>query len=150
MSSMDFDLENIVREQNKDIEIYKLAIETLKRNLEFVKQEKNQIIQEQTTERANWCLVDKQLNEVITTLAEQLRNMDNEIKDLNKIKQELHNVKKDLFNQTREMISDKKELLVLSKKNKIYKKKIKQLMLHIVESNDYLDNIICDGDNLIK
>nr|ARX72027.1 hypothetical protein EREL_038 [Erinnyis ello granulovirus] len=141
-------LENGVRDLGKDLEIHKLAIEALKRDLENKNYEKIQLTNEWSAERSNWCLIDKQQNEVITTLAEQLRKLDNEMQMFTKVKRDFNAMKTELIEQTKLFIETKKELLMQRKKNKSLKKKVKDLKAHIVTCNDSLDEIICNGDLL--
>ena len=133
----------------KDLEIHKLAIEALKHDLENVTNEKIQLTNEWSAERSNWCLMDKQQNEVITTLAEQLRKVDNELQMFSRTKRDNGVLKNELLEQTKLLIETKKELLAQTKKNKSLKKKVKELKAYIVRCNDSLDDIICNGDLLV-
>ncbi|ACZ63522.1 PrGVORF36 [Pieris rapae granulovirus Wuhan] len=150
MSLSAMNLENAVQELYKNLEIHKLAIETLKRENELMRQEKLQLNKEWTKEKANWCQTEKQHQDVITTLAEQLRTMDNDIQNLNKIRQDFSESRKELLEQSKTFYNTKRELLEQTKKNKILKKKIKKLTSHINNCNEVLDNVICDGDMLLE
>ncbi|AKS25376.1 Clas33 [Clostera anastomosis granulovirus B] len=144
------------KELEKNLEIHKLAIEALKRDLEYANNETVRLTNQQivltnewNAERSNWCLVDKQQNEVITTLAEQLRKVDNELQNFLSTKQDNGALKNELLQQTKLLISTKKELLAQTKKNKSLKKKVKELKAFIIRCNDSLDDIICDGDSIV-
>ncbi|UXX41842.1 hypothetical protein [Psilogramma increta granulovirus] len=141
---------------DKDLQIHKLAIEALKYELNNVVNEKIELTNENirltnewNVERSNWCLMEKQQNEVITTLAEQLRKVDNKLQTILQTKQDVGVLKNDLLEQTKLLFETKKELLIQTKKNKKLKKKVQELKAYIVRCNDSLDEIICNGDDLV-
>lgn len=134
---------------DRDLEIHKLAIEALKHDLANVYNEKIQLTNEWSVERSNWCLIDKQQNEVITTLAEQLRKVDNELQNFSRTQRDNGVLKHELLEQTKLLIETKQELLAQTKKNKSLKKKVKELKAYIVRCNDSLDDIISNGDVLV-
>lgn len=76
-----FNLEREVGELNQALEIHKLALTcslTQRAQLKEQIEQLTKLAEKHQLERDNWARLDKQYNEVITTLAEQLRKMDND------------------------------------------------------------------------
>ncbi|AGQ20286.1 hypothetical protein CaLGV027 [Clostera anastomosis granulovirus A] len=136
MSSSALDLENVVQNLHKDIEIYRMAIDTLKREVEVLRQNCINVNEEWKQDQAKWVKLHNQHTEVITTLAEQLRKMDNESQEYNQIKTKSRELKRSVSKHTRV--------------NSALRKKIRKLKLHIQSRNETLDDVICDGDALLE
>ncbi|QOD40000.1 Maph37 [Matsumuraeses phaseoli granulovirus] len=123
MASNAIYLEEQVCEMQKCLEIYRLAIDTLKRQNELLKQEMETKNNEWLEKQNNWCVVDKHNMKMVSTLSEMLK------------KSNVEQMKKSLDEHI--------------KKNKSLKKKIKCLKNYIDTTNDAMHDIICDGDKLI-
>lgn len=139
-------LENEVQQLNKNLYIYKMATEQLMLQRSQQTQElrrlreENELLSEEvkkhSVEKKNWSSLDVQYNEVITTLADQLRKMDND------------NTK--LLESNRKL-TEKSELhLKQCKTLKKNSRHLKRLKRHIRETNTVLDDVICNGDCILS
>lgn len=125
---------------NQNIDIYKMAIENLmnqrvqqRQHIEHL----NQLALQHETEKSNWLQMESQYNEVITTLAEQLRKMDNDNSAMSDENKKL---------STRMDQQQSKSLKSLKKKAR----QLKRLKRHVRETNTLLDDVICNGDCILS
>lgn len=133
-------LENEVQKLHQNIDIYKMAIEQLMSQRAQQRQQIEQLNQrsaQHDTEKSSWLQMEAQYNEVVTTLAEQLRKMDNDNSDMS-------NENKKLSSQL-----DQQQLKgVKSLKKKA--RQLKRLKRHVRETNTLLDDVICNGDCILS
>ncbi|AAP85673.1 ORF_36 [Adoxophyes orana granulovirus] len=136
---------NITNNSVYEIDMYRAAAESYRRDYNILMQEKTNLL----NEKSSWQLLEKQLNEVIAVLSDQIRKNDNDIQNLEKYKTDCFSAQKQMVEQSKIIINSQKEMLENEKNIKMLKKKIKRLRAHINKSNDTLDDIINNGDALL-
>lgn len=107
--------------------------------VDMLTRQKLQLKEEWNAERATWQTIKKQSEDVISSLAEQLRKTDNESQVLQR---KLEAAKKELQKLQNQLTEH-------CKTNKALNKKVKRLKTHISRCNETLDDVICDGDYLL-
>lgn len=125
-------LENEVHQLNKQIEIYKMAIEHL-----MVQKAQHRLqVEQYEIDKQNWQSLEKQYTEVNSRLANQLRNMDNNNTKMSEVNKKLHS----------SLVSQ----LKINKSLKQNTRHLKRLKRHVRETNSILDDVICNGDCILS
>ncbi|AMF83790.1 hypothetical protein AYR72_gp039 [Cnaphalocrocis medinalis granulovirus] len=109
-STMCFELENEIVQLNKQLDVYKLAVESLKHDMDLMKQERKQMLAEH-----------QQHNQIVSMLSDQLTKTDN---DLQESQEMCTNNKKNYINIKNELLNQIKINKILKRKIKIWKRQL--------------------------
>nr|AIU37253.1 ORF45 [Cydia pomonella granulovirus] len=140
--------------QFTEMDVYKVAMNALKMELDATNLRLSEVTNELGNERANWCFLDKQNNDLVATLSDQLNKVSNNLTGkediLERYRKENKFLKQKYLDMKKETSILRKEVVEFSMANKVLKKKLKHLKTYIANCNNTLDDVICDGDYLLS
>ncbi|QBQ01589.1 PlxyGVORF34-like protein [Hyphantria cunea granulovirus] len=130
-----FNLENEVQVLNKNLAIHKLAIDRLMGERTAYIQQIDQLNQKLANDKKLWETLDKQYNDVILSLVEQIKNMDND-KAAEEEKNEQY--RRQMEREARATKKLKKRL-----------QQMKKLKRYIMDTNVVLEDVLANSDTLL-
>jgi chromosome segregation ATPase len=130
-----FNLENEVQVLNKNLAIHKLAIDRLMGERTAHLQQIDQLTQKLANDKKLWETLDKQYNDVILSLVEQIKNMDND-KTAEEEKSEQY--RRQMEHEAR-----------AAKKLKKRVQQMKKLKRYIMDTNVVLEDVLANSDSLL-